>query len=210
MAHVVAGGRSSRAVSEQISSRIVEAATRLFLGHGYEKTSMDAVAAEAGMSKRTVYSRFPGKAELFEAVINGVLEKHMRALERNHAVRETLQDSLRAFAENLLEIALLPDVIAVERVVIGEARQFPELAARLHQRFSDYVVDLLADLIDHFEPAPKRPPADVRRDGELFLAMVVMSPRRRAILFQSEPGLSAADKRAIARAVEIFAKGIAP
>lgn len=210
MTHAVAGGRPSRAVSEQISSRILRAATRLFLTHGYEKTSMDAVAARAGMSKRTLYSRFPGKAELFEAVVHGVLGKSLRALEENHALQDTLQDSLSAFAENLLEIALVPDVIAMERVVTGEARQFSELAARLHLRFKDYLVDLLCELIGHFAPERGRPPDAVRLDAELFLAMVVLPPLRRAVLFQSKPGLSAEDRVAIARAVEIFAKGIAP
>ena len=44
---------------------ILEAAKRLFVQHGYEGTSMDAVAAEAGVSKLTVYSHFGDKDSLF-------------------------------------------------------------------------------------------------------------------------------------------------
>ncbi|MCC7251346.1 TetR/AcrR family transcriptional regulator [Hyphomicrobium sp.] len=208
MTHAVAGGRPSRAVSAQISAKLLKAGTQLFLSHGYEKTSMDAVAAKAGMSKRTLYTRFPGKAELFEAVVVDVLSRTLRSLREEHTFHGTLEDNLVAFAENLLESALVPDVIAVERVVTGEAKQFPELAARLHQRFADYILDLLSELIAHFEPESKRPPAALRRDAEIFLAMVVLPPLRRAVLFQSKPGLTDEDRIAIARAAEIFAKGV--
>lgn len=208
--HVVAGGRPSRAVSEQISSRLLEAGTQIFLSHGYEKTSMDAVAAAAGMSKRTLYSRFPGKAELFEAVVGGVLARSLRPLEDSPVLRETLHESLAVFAEKLLTCALTPDVIALERVVAGEAKQFPELAGRLHLRTGDYLVGLLSELIAHFEPRRKRPPAAVQRDAELFLSMVVLAPLRRAMLFQSQPGISGEERLKLARAVEIFVKGMAP
>ncbi len=208
MTHAVAGGRPSRAVSQQIPAKLLKAGAQLFLSHGYEKTTMDAVAAKAGMSKRTLYTRFPGKADLFEAVVNDVLSRTVRALGEEHTFEGLLQDNLVAFAENLLKSALVPDVIAVERVVTGEAKQFPELAARLHQRFADYIVDLLSELIAHFEPERKRPRETVRRDAELFLAMVALPPLRRAVLFQSKPGLSDEDRAAIARAAEVFAKGV--
>ena len=45
---------------------IVAAATELFTQSGYGAVSMDAIAAKAGVSKRTVYSHFPGKDVLFE------------------------------------------------------------------------------------------------------------------------------------------------
>lgn len=210
MTTVVVGGRPSRAVSEQMSLRIIKAATHIFLRDGYEKTSMDAVAAEAGISKRTLYSRFPGKADLFEAVVNDVLQKSLAPLDANIIMRGSLHDSLLAFAQDLLACALVPDVIALERVVAGEAKQFPQLAARLHVRIGDYVVGLLSELIEHFHPARKRRRESVRRDAELFLALVVLAPLRRAMLFQSEPGISGEDRLAVARAVEIFAKGITP
>lgn len=210
MTSVVVGGRPSRAVSEQMVPRIIKAGTHIFLRDGYEKTSMDAVAAEAGISKRTLYSRFPGKADLFEAVVNDVLQKSLGPLDARRILRGTLYDSLLAFAENLLACALVPDVIALERVVAGEARQFPKLAARLHVRIGDYVVGLLSELIEHFHPARKRQRAAVRRDAELFLALIVLAPLRKAMLFQSEPGISGEDRLAVARAVQIFVKGIAP
>ncbi|WP_072392169.1 TetR/AcrR family transcriptional regulator [Hyphomicrobium sp. CS1GBMeth3] len=207
MTNAVAGGRPSRVVSDQITSKLLKAGAHLFLRHGYEKTSMDAVAAKAGISKRTLYSRFPSKAELFEAVVNSVLERSVRSFKESPTALATLQDALLEFATNLMEIVLASDVVAVERVVTGEAAQFPELAGRLHERFRIYIVDVLIDLIMHFEPMGHRSAAAVRLDAELFLAMIVLPPLRRAVLFQSKPGLGDEDRVAIARAVEIFANG---
>ena len=51
---------------------IVAAATELFLEHGFGDVSMDAIAAKAEVSKRTVYSHFENKARLFEGIMSDV------------------------------------------------------------------------------------------------------------------------------------------
>ena len=55
------------AVSEAKRQGILEAATRLFTEQGYDGTSVDDIAAEAGVSKQTVYSHFGNKEKLFGA-----------------------------------------------------------------------------------------------------------------------------------------------
>src|SRR5437879_12784143 len=49
--------------------RIVEAARAHFFSHGFRSVTMDDLAAELGISKKTLYSHFPGKIELLEAVL---------------------------------------------------------------------------------------------------------------------------------------------
>src|SRR5919198_3276990 len=51
------------------SRRILEAARAHFYAHGLERASVDAIAAEAGVSKMTIYSNFGSKEGLFEAVV---------------------------------------------------------------------------------------------------------------------------------------------
>jgi AcrR family transcriptional regulator len=55
--------------SEQKRTAIVAAALRLFLRDGFERTSVDAIAAEAGVSKRTIYNHYGDKESLFLSVI---------------------------------------------------------------------------------------------------------------------------------------------
>ena len=53
---------------------IMEAAARVFLQRGYPGTSVDDIAAEAGVSKRTVYNVFEDKEQLFRAIIGQAIE----------------------------------------------------------------------------------------------------------------------------------------
>lgn len=108
------------------AQRIRAAARVLFLEKGYGATSMDAVAAAAPVSKRTLYQHFPGKAELFAAVIDEAWSHFTRA-----PLIETAGDPravLRAHAERLAAHWERPDVIPLIRLVIAEAPRFPELS----------------------------------------------------------------------------------
>src|ERR1700704_1353334 len=68
------GGRPSRKQAARLGERIVDAATHLFLAHGYGATSIEAVARRARVSKRTFYHRFPDKPALFAAVVHRIIE----------------------------------------------------------------------------------------------------------------------------------------
>src|ERR1700684_2412064 len=69
------GGRPSRADALRLRGRILEVATELFLAQGYGSTTIEAVAARAGISKRTLYHRFDDKAALFTAVVHQIIEQ---------------------------------------------------------------------------------------------------------------------------------------
>lgn len=62
------GRRTQRERSEATTGQLLAAARHLFATDGYAATSLDAVVAEAGVTKGAVYHHFRGKAELFEAV----------------------------------------------------------------------------------------------------------------------------------------------
>ena len=69
------GGRPSRQESAQLSDRILDVATALFLSDGFGATSIEGIAKRAGISKRTFYHRFTGKEMLFEAVVRRLIER---------------------------------------------------------------------------------------------------------------------------------------
>ncbi len=80
---------------------ILEAAKRLFPAHGFEGTSMDAIAAEAGVSKLTVYSHFKDKDSLFFETVACKCEEQLPhaifELKRDAPLREQLTQIGRAF-----------------------------------------------------------------------------------------------------------------
>lgn len=63
--------------STEVASRdaILDAALRLLPRHGYRKTTLDDLAAEAGVARRTIYLHFPSKEEIFLASIDRVVER---------------------------------------------------------------------------------------------------------------------------------------
>lgn len=86
---------------------------------------MDAVAAAAPVSKRTLYQHFPGKAELFAAVIDDAWSQFTRA---PLLPGDTVGDPravLRAYVGRLTEHWDRPDVVPLLRLVIAEAPRFP-------------------------------------------------------------------------------------
>jgi AcrR family transcriptional regulator len=55
--------------SDERQEQILDAAARVIVRLGYDKTTMQDIAGEAGVSRRTVYLYFKGKEELFEALL---------------------------------------------------------------------------------------------------------------------------------------------
>lgn len=115
------------------AARIRAAARVLFLARGYEGTSMDAVAAAAPVSKRTLYHHFESKADLFQAVIEESWSHLTRTplLPTGAAADPATAEPravLRAYVTRLGEHWDRPDVIPLLRLVIAEAPRFPELS----------------------------------------------------------------------------------
>jgi TetR/AcrR family transcriptional regulator, mexJK operon transcriptional repressor len=107
---------------------ILAAARRTFLASGYGAASMDAIAREAGASKATVYAYFASKEELFGAVVARDSERYAEGFSGNELDSTDVEAALRAIAERFLRLILAPDVLALNRIIIGEVTRFPELA----------------------------------------------------------------------------------
>ena len=62
-------GRPPREHAGQVEERILDAAGRVFLEHGFQGASVDEIAEAASAGKPTIYARFPNKQALFTAVV---------------------------------------------------------------------------------------------------------------------------------------------
>jgi AcrR family transcriptional regulator len=110
----------------------VLAGSALFIEKGYSNVSIDAVAAGAGASKVTFYKYFASKEALFEAV---VLEQRIPALQRMIAIPHDGPDLAQILFNTgfaYLQLKLSPELVAIDRLVIGEATRLPELARIYH------------------------------------------------------------------------------
>ena len=112
---------------------IRKAAQRLFLRSGLQRTSMDAIAIEARVSKQTLYRYFGSKDELFVAVLTGLTTEPVKAqvekvMPAAPLTIGELEEGLLALATGALDVLLNPTYLALLRIVIAESEGFPELA----------------------------------------------------------------------------------
>ncbi|MFT4011190.1 MAG: TetR/AcrR family transcriptional regulator [Nocardioidaceae bacterium] len=127
--------------TERKRQAVLAAATSLFLEHGFRGTSMDQIAARASVSKQTVYKQFHDKERLFREIVDSVTANARVVVEVvttafgpvPATTRETLEERLRQVARAYLDGVLQPHVLAVRRLVIAEAEQFPDLAAHYYR-----------------------------------------------------------------------------
>lgn len=132
---------------------IARAALHLFVRDGYERTSVDNIAKEAGVSKRTVYSHYADKEQLFLSVTEQTLALLMgvvndiaeRELFGPGDITERLTGFIRATAQS---ITRLPERAALIRVILTEAPRFPELLGlwQGRRRLTPFLERALAEL----------------------------------------------------------------
>jgi len=132
---------------------ILAAAQVLFLSNGYEGSSMDAIAAEAGVSKLTLYSHFGDKEALFCEAVKTTCEtrlpRRLFQLDEGASVEQVLLEIAQAFHA----LVNSPESIGLHRVMVTMATQNPALV-RLF--FDAGPQQLLLDLEQLFEQANAR------------------------------------------------------
>ena len=172
---------------------VVEAARTLFLRQGYAGTTMEEIAALAGLSKRTVYNNYPDKRALFTQIVTDVIafaEAFARALHEEFTVgvtaanvRATLDDLGRRLALGIVRA----EVITLRRMLIGEAREFPALAAEYFDRAPGQVIEALAAGFRHLTQVGLLRASDSRRAAAQFAYLVAGEALDRAMMVGTAP-----------------------
>ena len=132
-------------------SAILEAARELFLSDGFERTSVDAIAARAGVSKRTVYDYFGDKQTLLRQVVidagSTLMVSVQGAIDEKLGDVTDLKAALVAFAASVVGTTMdSPDYAALTRLVSAEATQLPDLIASFGEEPEDALARRFAEL----------------------------------------------------------------
>lgn len=131
---------------------IVEVASQSFLENGYAGTTMSDIAALLGGSKGTLWSYFPCKEELFDAVLDQLTRAYRAELSLMLAPGGDAESTLRRFCTQFLTKVMAPDRIALYRLVVRATARFPEVGRMFHecgpkltqQQLSAYLADAAA------------------------------------------------------------------
>ncbi len=87
--------KRTRPTREQTRARLLQAASLVFAEHGYDRASLDDVAAAAGLTKGAVYSSFASKDELFYALMRERIDERLALVAAAVDRQTSLQDATR-------------------------------------------------------------------------------------------------------------------
>ena len=175
----VRSGRPPRELAGRVEERILDAAEKVFLERGFSGASVDEIAEVARAGKPTIYARFPGKEELFAAVIERLVRRNT-SLEAISSAGSSIEGRLEAVAAAILTRALVPQAIGLVRVAVAEARRFPDLATSVsrmvRERQTEAVTAVLAEFArsDRTKVLPAFAPDQLPETALRFLNLTVL------------------------------------
>ena len=201
------GGRPVREEADRRLNRVLEIAQQHFLAAGFDGSSLDAIALEAGVAKKTLYHHFGSKTGLFAAILEALRESWIAEL-RNLTVGSGRPHSvLEAIALHTLDVGTRPDTTAVYRLLVTEASRFPDIVRDHYENGMARGMEPLADYLRRAAAMDELVLDDFSSAAEQFTYLVLGGLRTRMLLGVAErPGLS--ERRRMARqAVRIFLSG---
>lgn len=191
---------------------ILDAAIAVFLAEGYERASVDAIALEAGVSKRTIYNHFADKKALFLEVID--------LLRKRSQIDDTLagdllsgERPLRAdlvtFATRLLEVFQVPAYMELKRLLIAEIKHHPELLDACKEGVPATIRQWLSSRIAHLHELGQLDAPNPRQAAENYMGLLAFFLQSRTTWGTSR--LDGPEAQAVAQELaELFLRAYLP
>jgi len=199
---------AKRRSSEQRRAAILKAAASVFFEQGYAATSIDAIIARLGGSKRNIYNEFGSKEGLFTALVSEAAENALEVLAVENIGSRDLEGSLREFGRRLLGIYMSPTLIGVLRTVMAEASRFPELAKAFYEKGPARTSDRLTSVLETARASGEIDVPDCRMAADHFVGMLRDNLHLRVLLGLQDPPEAKEAEAIVATVVSIFLKGV--
>ena len=164
-------GRPTRAEAQEIERRIQAVAVDAFLTHGFDGTTMEAVASAAGVTRRTLYAKYRDKEALFVAAVPLALATSLRGIPLE-VPDGPLDEVLRSLARQIIARLVEPQAVKLRRFAMLESDR---LAALDEPAGVDIYLDSIRAIADVLATHPDLGDIageDLERASDLFVAMV--------------------------------------
>jgi AcrR family transcriptional regulator len=203
-------GRPPKELAGEVDARILDAARKVFLEHGFGGASIDEIAEAARSGKPTIYARFRDKRALFTAVVTRDILCRIAQFKPEGPSEGTIEERFAGAAIALLHWTLDDERMALMRLAIAEAQRFPDLAStvsRTARRLSTEVAaGLLSEMTQSTELAtlPAFAPERLATTTRFFLDLVVVPMLLRALFEVNLETLDAEIEPHVMRSVAFF------
>jgi AcrR family transcriptional regulator len=159
---------------------IVAAALSVFAEKGFAGARIEEIARRAGVSKGTLYLYFETKEDMFRAVVREVVVPNVETMRAAFLTLDLpFAQVLRMLLERFAMLATTVPIGAVAKMVVGESRNFPELAKVWHDDVILKAVGLIAGMIERAQAKGEVRPGDPRAH-----AFSIMGPMLIGVLWR--------------------------
>ena len=199
-------GRPTQAEAKRLHQKLRKAAVATFVKYGYDGTTMEAIARAAGITRRTLYARYPDKRAVFVDVIPWALTRRTERELNGDSDDGDLRAALVAIGRAGLARAIAPDMVRLTRIAMNESARFPEFAISAHSMTWSGRQRQVMDLLRHHQEAGAIEVEDLELAAGNFIAMIEHLPARLA-----ECGIyrsAEEEERHLQHAVNLFLRGI--
>lgn len=205
----IRAGRPSREQAQARHAQLLDCAFDKFLEKGFEPTTIEALAAEVSMTKRTVYARYPDKAALFRAAVRRGTERRAASQQAIEATRvDDLEETLVRIAMLRIQLAGTAEGVKLQRLINTEAYRFPDIFQTYYEIAALPTMRFLANILEAETCAGRLAIDDAMLAANVFMSMVVSAPVRFLISGNELPAQDV-DRR-VRFAVSLFLKGAEP
>lgn len=181
-------GRPTREQAEARLNQLLDIALDHFLSKGFEQATIEAIASEVGMTKRTVYAKFPDKVALFRAALSLAAERYAVTTQEIEACDTgDLEQTLCNLAFLRIDKVATPNGVRLQRILQTESYRFPDLNDFAFERGAKETLIHLARLLKRETKAGRLVIDDPGRAAGVFMAMVVSTPVRFILAGQPMP-----------------------
>jgi TetR/AcrR family transcriptional repressor of mexJK operon len=143
--------KRGRPVDENKRAQILDVATKHFMIKGFHATSMDDIASDAGMSKLTLYRRFPDKNALFRAVVERKCQATLPLDLYERVKAHTPKEAIHAICHAFFELIMSEDAINLYRMMMSEAAQSPDMTKMFYDAGPQRVKKMLDEMLTDFK-----------------------------------------------------------
>lgn len=189
---------------------ILDAAKNLFLRLGYDGCSMDAIAAEAGVSKLTVYSHFTDKETLFSMAVRAACEEQLPLVIFELLETAPIETVLLNIAQAFHCLVSSRESIELHRVMIGLGASDPKLAKLFYESGPQVVHEEMTGLLRRADELGKLRIEKPELAAEHFLCLLKGGINFRLLIGCNSEDEIRASQEQIADAVQMFVRAYVP
>ena len=189
---------------------ILEAAKRMFVSHGFERVSMDQIAAEAGVSKLTVYSHFGDKESLFAEAVRAHCEQGMPTSLFVAEPQTPVRERLTAIGNAFFSMIMTPEAIAGHRILCSPQVATSSMPAVFWEAGPQRVQQAFAELLERRVASGELEIADTQRAASQFFTLLKGELHAQAVFgFSCSGNHSDTPEQHVAAVIDLFLRAYA-